>query len=53
MNKVDLSNYQNALSRKNQIARFLWTMVWAVFARPMPMSLGKQLEAFFASVVWS
>jgi putative colanic acid biosynthesis acetyltransferase WcaF len=46
MNKVDLSNYQNALSRKNQIARFLWTMVWTVFARPFPRSLGNGWKLF-------
>lgn len=39
MNKVDLSKYQNALSRKNQLARFAWTIVWAIFARPLPRSL--------------
>ena len=37
--KVDLSQYKNALSRKNQIARFAWTFVWALFARPIPRSL--------------
>ncbi len=37
--KVDLSQYQNTLSRKNQVARFMWTIVWTVFARPIPRSL--------------
>jgi putative colanic acid biosynthesis acetyltransferase WcaF len=37
--KVDLSQYQNALSRKNQIARLVWTIVWTLFARPVPRSL--------------
>ena len=37
--KVDLSQYQNGLSRRNQIVRFLWTIVWTVFARPIPRSL--------------
>jgi putative colanic acid biosynthesis acetyltransferase WcaF len=37
--QVDLSQYRNALSRKNQIARLAWTVVWAVFARPIPRSL--------------
>jgi putative colanic acid biosynthesis acetyltransferase WcaF len=46
MNKVDLSQYQNALSRKNQIARFIWAMVWAVFARPLPRSLGNDWKLF-------
>lgn len=37
--KVDLSTYQNALSVKNQIARFIWTIIWSLFARPIPRSL--------------
>lgn len=37
--KVDLSNYYNSLSKKNQIARLTWTLIWAIFARPIPRSL--------------
>lgn len=37
--QVDLSTYQNALSRQNQIARFIWAIVWNIFARPIPRSL--------------
>jgi putative colanic acid biosynthesis acetyltransferase WcaF len=37
--QVDLSLYHNKLSRKNQIARFLWTITWTIFARPIPRSL--------------
>lgn len=37
--KVDLSKYQNELSKKNQVARFIWTIVWTIFARPIPRSL--------------
>ena len=44
--KIDLSKYQNALSRKNQMARLLWTLVWAVFARPLPRSLGNSWKIF-------
>lgn len=40
MNKVDLSKYNNTLSRKNQIARLLWSAVWMVFARPLPRRVG-------------
>ena len=40
MNKVDLSNYNNTLSRKNQIARLLWSVVWMLFARPLPRRIG-------------
>ena len=46
MTKVDLSRYQNSLSRKNQIARFLWTMTWFVFARWLPRSLGRPWKLF-------
>jgi putative colanic acid biosynthesis acetyltransferase WcaF len=46
MNKVDLSQYQNALSRKNQIARFVWTIVWTVFALPFPRSFGNRWKLF-------
>ena len=38
--KIDLSKYHNALSRKNQIIRLLWAVTWAIFARPLPRSVG-------------
>lgn len=38
--KIDLSQYHNALSRKHQMKRLVWSMVWAVFARPLPRSVG-------------
>jgi len=47
MYKVDLSQYQNALSWKNQIARFIWAIVWTVFARPLPRSLGNGWKLFW------
>jgi putative colanic acid biosynthesis acetyltransferase WcaF len=37
--KIGLSPHQNSLSRKNQIVRFLWTIVWGICARPIPRSL--------------
>ncbi|WP_282069429.1 putative colanic acid biosynthesis acetyltransferase [Olleya namhaensis] len=40
MSKVDLSKYKNTLSRKHQIARLLWSVVWLVLARPLPRSIG-------------
>lgn len=46
MNRVDLSKYQNVLSRKNQIARFVWTVVWFVFAYPFPRNFGNQWKLF-------
>ena len=44
--EVDLSQYKNTLSRKNQIARFIWSMTWTVFARPLPRSLGSGWKRF-------
>ena len=38
--KVDLSLYNNALSHKHQMIRLMWGVVWAVFARPLPRSVG-------------
>lgn len=38
--KIDLSRYHNALSRKNQVIRLLWTVVWELLARPLPRSVG-------------
>lgn len=38
-NLIDLSKYQNTFSLKNQLLRFIWTIVWGVFARPIPRSL--------------
>jgi len=44
--QVDLSTYKNALSRKNQIARFIWSIVWVIFARPIPRSLFNSWKLF-------
>ena len=44
--KIDLSQYHNALSRKNQMVRMLWTIVWGVFARPLPRSVGSGWKRF-------
>lgn len=44
--KVDLSKYHNALSRKHQIVRMLWGIVWGVFARPLPRSVGSGWKRF-------
>ncbi|MFC0263917.1 putative colanic acid biosynthesis acetyltransferase [Fontibacter flavus] len=46
MSRVDLSTYQNKLGRKNQLARFFWNLVWAVFARPLPRSIGNSWKLF-------
>lgn len=44
--KVDLSQYHNALGRKHQMVRMLWSLVWAVFARPLPRSIGSGWKRF-------
>lgn len=43
---VDLSQYHNALSRKHQVIRILWMVVWRVFARPLPRSMGSGWKRF-------
>lgn len=42
MYSIDLSCYQNSLSRKNQVLRIIWTFSWAIFARPLPRSIGRK-----------
>lgn len=44
--KVDLSKYENALSRKNQIARFVWTLVWSLLIRPLPRRIANRWKLF-------
>jgi putative colanic acid biosynthesis acetyltransferase WcaF len=44
--KIDLSKYQNTLGRKHQITRFFWTIIWTIFARPLPCSIGKRWKIF-------
>lgn len=44
--KIDLSKYKNALSRKNQLIRMVWSIVWGVFARPLPRSVGSGWKRF-------
>ncbi len=45
-NRIDLSQYHNALSRKHQMTRLVWSVVWAVFARPLPRSIGSGWKRF-------
>lgn len=44
--KIDLSQYHNALSRKNQVMRMLWTVTWGLLARPLPRSVGSGWKRF-------
>lgn len=44
--KIDLSKYHNSLSRKHQLVRLLWGIVWGIFARPLPRSMGSGWKRF-------
>ncbi|WPR71644.1 DapH/DapD/GlmU-related protein [Flavobacterium sp. NG2] len=45
-NLIDLSKYQNAISRKNQLARLLWSITWMLLARPLPRSFCNSWKLF-------
>lgn len=44
--KIDLSQYHNALSRKHQLIRALWSVVWILGARWLPRSVGSGWKRF-------
>ncbi|EJF08301.1 transferase hexapeptide repeat containing protein [Pontibacter sp. BAB1700] len=44
--KIDLSQYQNKLTWRNQVARLLWSIVWTLFAYPLPRSIGSGWKRF-------
>ena len=44
--KIDLSKYHNSLSRRHQVVRMLWSIVWGLFARPLPRSVGSGWKRF-------
>jgi putative colanic acid biosynthesis acetyltransferase WcaF len=48
--KVDLSAYKNNLGFRNQLSRFLWTIVWGIFARPIPRSLCNGWKLFLLRI---
>lgn len=43
---IDLSKYVNNFTLKNQIARFIWVLVWGIFAKPIPRSLCNPWKLF-------
>lgn len=43
---IKISNYKNALSKKNQLARFIWNIVWFLLAKPFPRSVGNSWKLF-------
>lgn len=44
--KIDLSRYRNALSRKHQLVRVVWSVVWILGARWLPRSVGSGWKRF-------
>lgn len=44
--KVDLSKYQNNYSRKHQLTRALWAVVWTLLARPFPRNMASGWKRF-------
>ena len=48
--ELDLSTYQRASTRKEQVLRLMWTIVWAVFARPIPRSLFNSWKLFLLRI---
>lgn len=44
--KIDLSRYHNALSWRHQTIRLVWGLVWGVFVRPLPRSIGSGWKRF-------
>lgn len=43
---IDLSRYHNVLGRRHQVIRLVWGLVWSVFARPLPRSIGSGWKRF-------
>jgi putative colanic acid biosynthesis acetyltransferase WcaF len=43
---IDLSKYHNPLGRRHQFIRLCWSVVWFVFAKPIPRSLGNGWKIF-------
>ena len=39
--QIDLSKYHNVLSRKHQLKRFFFSVIWFLLARPLPRSVGR------------
>lgn len=48
--KVNLSKYKNALSRRHQFVRLIWTLVWWGFAKPFPRSIGSGWKRFLLRI---
>ena len=44
--KIDIAHYENALSRKNQIVRLVWGIVWPLGTWFLPRSMGSGWKRF-------
>ena len=44
--KVDSLKYVSELGRKDQVKRFIWSITWTLFARPIPRSLLNSWKQF-------
>lgn len=44
--QIDLSQYKNVFSRKNQFLRLVWSISWGLLARPLPRSVGNSWKLF-------
>jgi len=47
---VNIPDYQNKIDLKNKIARFIWGMVWFLFARPIPRRLLNSWKLFLLRI---
>ena len=43
---MEIQKYQNKLGRKHQVLRLIWSIVWALLARPLPRSVGNGWKCF-------
>lgn len=44
--KINISQYQNSLSRTNQFKRMLWDLTWLFLVRPFPRSMANSWKLF-------
>ena len=52
-NKIDLSKYVNKLGKGNQLFRFIWIIVWFVFAKPIPRRFFNSWKIFLLKLFGS
>ncbi|MBO8455276.1 MAG: putative colanic acid biosynthesis acetyltransferase [Bacteroidetes bacterium] len=47
---IDLSKYHNSLSRKNQLIRLIWSIIWTISARWLPRSTGSHWKILLLKI---